>query len=178
MCEIHVFDFSASQQQIEQVEAIKGVTFHTYGIGARDETVHGRFQYEDRVVTSYDLKTLPTIMKELGHDWVHVFKMDVEGSEYQVLPSIVTHYTETKQLIPITQAQIEYHHWGNNPSREDILNTLRLMEESGLRAFHSEYNYHGEAWNFIEYAYLQVDDDGHVVSPTEPGPYHRLQQRQ
>lgn len=178
MCEVHVFDFSASQQQANQVEAIKGVKFHFYGIGAKDEVVQGRFQYEDRVVTSYELKTLPTIMKELGHDWVHVFKMDVEGAEYQVLPSIVTHYAEAKQVIPVTQAQIEYHHWGDRPPRQDILNTLTLMEESGLRAFHTEYNYHGDAWNFIEYAYLHVDDEGHVVSPTEPGLYHKGLSRQ
>ncbi len=171
-CEVHVFDFTLSEGQVQRVEAIKGVFFHDYGIGASDAIVHGRFQYEDRVVDSYELKSLPTIMKELGHNWVHVFKMDVEGAEYDVLPAIMTHYAEAKQVIPITQAQIEYHHWAHRPSSEDLLSTLRLVEESGFRAFHTEYNYHGEAWNFIEYAYLHVDDDGHVVSPTEVGPYH------
>lgn len=176
-CEVHVFDFTLSSQQRQQVEAIKGVFFHDYGIGTTDATVQGRFQYENRVVTSYSLKTLPTIMLELGHAWVHVFKMDVEGAEYEVLPSIMTHYAEAKQVVPITQAQIEYHHWAGRPSSEDMLSTLRLVEESGFRAFHSEYNYHGEAWNFIEYAYLHVDSEGHVVSPTEVGPYHAVSNR-
>ena len=177
MCEVHIFDFTLSPDQVQQIQRIKGVYFHDYGIGASDATMQGSFQYEDRIVTSYVLKSLPTIMKELQHDWVHVFKMDVEGAEYEVLPAIMTHYAESQQVIPITQAQVEYHHWPGRPGTEDILNTLRLVEESGFRAFHSEYNYHGEAWNFIEYAYLQVDSEGHVVSPTEQGPYSAASRR-
>ena len=171
-CEVHVFDFTLSAEQAHEVEAIEGVIFHDYGIGAEDEIVSGKFQYENRVVNSYELKTLPAIMKELGHDWVHVFKMDIEGAEYEVLPSIMTHYAEAQQVVPVTQAQVEYHHWADRPSTEHLLSTLRLVEEGGFRVFHSEFNYHGEAWNFIEYAYLHVDSEGHVVSPTELGPYH------
>jgi len=87
-----------------------------------------------------------------------------------VLPSIMTHYAEAQQVVPVTQAQVEYHHWAGRPFTEHLLSTLRLVEEGGFRVFHSEFNYHGEAWNFIEYAYLHVDIEGHVVSPTEP--YH------
>ena len=106
-------------------------------------------------------------MKELGHDWVHVFKMDIEGAEYEVLPSIMTHYAEAQQVVPVTQAQVEYHHWAGRPSTEHLLSTLRLVEEGGLRIFD-----YGEACNFIEYAYLHGDNEGHVVSPSELGPYH------
>lgn len=62
-CEVHVFDFTLSEEQAHEVEAIAGVLFRGYGIGADDE-----FQYENRDVNSYELKTLPAIMKKLGHD--------------------------------------------------------------------------------------------------------------
>ncbi len=67
-CEVHVFSFTLSGEQAHEVEATEGVLFQGYGIGADDEIVNGRFQYENGVVTSYELKTLPTLMKELGHD--------------------------------------------------------------------------------------------------------------
>lgn len=67
-CEVHVFDFTLSGEQAHEVEATEGVLFQGYGIGADDEIVNGRFQCENGVVTSYELKTLPTLMKESGHD--------------------------------------------------------------------------------------------------------------
>ena len=113
--------------------------------------------------------SLPAIMKELGHDWVYVLNMDtisiVEGAKHEVLPSIMTHHAEAQQAVPVTQAQVEYHHWAGQPSTEHLLSTLRLVEEGDC-------NDQGEAWNFIEYAYLHLDSEGLAVSPTELGPYH------
>ena len=84
----------------------------------------------------------------------------------------MTHYAEAQSVVQVTQAQVEYHHWAGRPSTEHLLSTLRLVEEGGFRVFHSEFNYHGEAWNFFEYAYLHIDTEGHVVSPTELRLYH------
>ncbi len=160
-CQVHVFEFTLklqccaivglSAEQAHEVEAIEGVLFHGYGIGADDEIVNGRFQYENRVVNSYELKTLPAIMKELGHDWVHVFKMDIEGAEYEVLPSIMTHYAEAQQAVPVTQAQVEYRHWAGRPSTEHLHSTLWLVEEGGFSVFHFEFNYHATTiWRGME----------------------------
>ena len=51
---MHVFDFTLSAEQAHEVEAIEGVNLHGYGIGADDEIVYGRFQYQIRVVNSYE----------------------------------------------------------------------------------------------------------------------------
>ena len=135
-CEVHVFDFSLSPKQVQQVQAIHGVTFHDYGIGADNRVVTDPFVYEARNVTSYELKSLPTIMAGLGHEWIDVLKMDVEGAEYGILQAIVQHYQNAKQVIPVTQAQVEYHHHDEQPSRHDLLTTLILLERSGFRAMH------------------------------------------
>ena len=165
-CEVHIFDFSLTSEQIQQIQAVKGVTFHSYGIGATDQHVSGTFSYEGRSVSSYTLKSLATIMAELGHEWIDVLKMDIEGAEYVVLQAIVTHYKKSKDGIPVTQAHFEYHHVDEQPSWQDLLRTLTMVEKSGFRAFHQEYNYNGEAWHYVEYAYLHVDDNGKVVRPT------------
>lgn len=163
-CEVHVFDFSVSDDQAQQAEQIEGVKFHRYGISETDQHVSEPFTYEDRSVPSYELKSLPSIMRDLGHKWIDVLKMDVEGAEYSVLQSIVQHYKRANQTVPITQAQIEYHQHDKQPTRQDLIATLTAFEKSGFRAFHSEYNYRGEPWHYIEFAYLHVDDNGKVVT--------------
>lgn len=57
------------------------MTFHNFGIGSDDVVVKSSYVGGTQTVSKYQLKSLPTIMEELGHDWVDVFKMDVEGAE-------------------------------------------------------------------------------------------------
>ncbi|MBS1781670.1 MAG: FkbM family methyltransferase [Bacteroidetes bacterium] len=52
---------------------------------------------------SVDMKTLKDIMNELGHKHIDVLKMDIEGSEYDVLDDILN------SDISITQILIEFH---------------------------------------------------------------------
>lgn len=146
------------------MRAVTRATLHEYGIGKEDIKVKSPFQYGDHLVNEYQLKSLPTIMADLGHSWVDILKMDVEGAEYDVLPSLLTHYSALSRSIPVTQAQVEYHHWSNRPLVARLVETLKAMEAGGFRAFSTEYNINGDPWNFIEYSYLHVDDSGKVVS--------------
>lgn len=41
-------------------------------------------------------------MQELGHDWVDVLKIDIEGAEWEVLDSIL----RTPGIAPFTQLQV------------------------------------------------------------------------
>ncbi|KAL3161396.1 hypothetical protein ABBQ32_010286 [Trebouxia sp. C0010 RCD-2024] len=166
-CNVHVFDYSLNKKKASKVRAIKGATLHEYGIGKEDTIVKKSFKYAGHVTKEYELKSLPTIMTELGHSWVDLLKMDVEGAEYDVLPAWVTHYSALKQRIPVTQAQIEYHHSSKGPKMALLVKTFKMMEASGFRTFSTEYNINGAPWNFVEYSYLHVDNDGNVVSDTE-----------
>jgi FkbM family methyltransferase len=51
--------------------------------------------------TELPVKRLQTIMKELGHGSIDVLKMDIEGSEFSVIPSIAD--------VPIKQILVEIH---------------------------------------------------------------------
>lgn len=42
-------------------------------------------------------------MQELGHDWVDVLKIDIEGAEWEVLDSIL----RSPGIAPFTQLQVE-----------------------------------------------------------------------
>ena len=57
-----------------------------------------------RGLPSFEVKTLPTIMKELGHKWVDVLKIDIEGNEWPVLEQMVT----DKRPLMFTQMQVHY----------------------------------------------------------------------
>ena len=163
-CEVHVFDYSLDTARANRVQAVKGATLHEYGIGKEDIQVKTPMRYGDHGVDEYELKSLPSIMTELGHSWIDLFKMDVEGGEYDILPAVLTHYNTLKQDVPITQAQIEYHHTPGGPPMTKLVDTLTMMEASGFRTFSTEFNINGAAWNFIEYSYLHVDNNGNVVS--------------
>ena len=57
-----------------------------------------------RGLPSFEVKTLSTIMRELGHKWVDVLKIDIEGNEWPVLEQMVT----DKRPLMFTQMQVHY----------------------------------------------------------------------
>ena len=162
-CEIHVFDYSLNSKKLAMVQSVAGLVFHPYGIGEQDAVVKTPFNNGEQTVKQFQLKNLSSIMTELGHAWIDVLKMDVEWGEYNVLPSMVSHYAALKQDMPVTQALIEYHHKPGNPKMAHLVQTLKAMEHIGFRVFNTEYNINGEPWNFIEYSYLNVNSRGQVL---------------
>jgi len=83
------------------------------------------------------VKTLDTIMKELGHDHIDILKVDVEGSEYAFLE----HALEKGNLQHVDQLTVEWHHFdfdsryggGSTPAINAI---VALLNKIGLQQFH------------------------------------------
>jgi FkbM family methyltransferase len=80
------------------------------------------------------VKTIPTIMKELGHDFVTILKVDIEGSEFLMLQDLL----DQTGCPPIDQLTLEWHHfeldmrYGTSPH----VNALSSMfHECGLHQF-------------------------------------------
>ena len=73
------------------------------------------------------VKTLPTIMQELGHERVHVLKVDVEGSEWLFLEDMF----DRMGCPPVDQLTVEFHHfdfdsrYGMIPQVMAVTNLLR-----------------------------------------------------
>ena len=105
-CTVHAFDptlmFQLGEEKAPKFVSEmkeKGISFHDYGLGGRTllyppHTIPWAWPGLDFGVSSNEqtwmLKTLPDIYKELGHDFVDVVKIDIEGSEWEILENLLS----------------------------------------------------------------------------------------
>ncbi|TDX84620.1 FkbM family methyltransferase [Epilithonimonas xixisoli] len=75
------------------------------------------------------LKTLDDTAHFLGHQKIDILKMDIEGSEYDVLENIV------KSEIFIGQILIEFHDRFFENGKEKTLRVLKILKEKGFIIF-------------------------------------------
>ena len=96
--------------------------YHPYGIYSHD----GPKKWFRHKVPVY---TLPTIMKMLGHTGrrIDVLKLDIEGSEFEVIPSLVDSGIEIGQLL------IEVH-WPLHGNRPDFNKHPKHKQTTALHA--------------------------------------------
>ena len=77
-----------------------------------------------------EVRTLSSLMKELGHERLDVLKMDIEGSEYDVLEQVI------EQGIHIDQILVEYHHQFKNVPTSRTARNVASLRRHGYRLFH------------------------------------------
>jgi len=104
----------------------------------KDEGSNCGTKFRDSKSFNLDVKTLPTIMKELGHEGrtIDVLKVDVEGSEYAFLENLLDSTNGCPAFI--NQITLEWHHFswdmrygeGSNPSMNAI---STLLHTCGLK---------------------------------------------
>ena len=89
---------------------------------------------EDRESISVPVKRLSTLMREHGHLWIDLLKIDIEGAEYRVIDEII------EKRIPIRWLCIEFDQpvpfWTTNRA-------LRRLKESGYQLCKVD------RWNFV-----------------------------
>ena len=101
--EVYAFDPTPkSVKFVENHRLYSNLKFHFYPYGLSDKDGKEEFYLpkrddwvsastilhhyvNDRNVIAVEMKTLRSIMKELGHDSVDILKMDIEGSEFKVI---------------------------------------------------------------------------------------------
>jgi FkbM family methyltransferase len=92
-------------------------------------------------VTRVNVKTLNTLMKELGHTSIDILKMDIEGAEYDVLEDILS------QKIIIRQLLVEFHHRQKNIGIRRTKDALKKLNSLGFKVFHISKS--GEEYSLI-----------------------------
>jgi FkbM family methyltransferase len=118
--------------------------FHDLGIGGADgkETFYpplrsDHVSYSTCVrptvageAVSCEVRRLATIMDQLGHDHLDILKMDIEGSEYDVLSDMLISQTPVRQLL------VEFHHRWKEIGPGKTERAVHALSEAGYRIFH------------------------------------------
>lgn len=96
-------------------------------------------------------------MKENGHDWIDILKVDIEGSEYDTFNAIMDDFGD---VLPFSQLQMELHVRNNMVSFPDFLNWWERLESKGVYPWWTEINlnptYSGERAWASEYCFLNT----------------------
>lgn len=118
-CQVYGFDPTPkSIHWIKSQNVHSNFHFYDFGISNRTEKIdfylpknsehvsgsiitHKNINKDNKV--NVEMKTLKDTMLQLGHQHIDVLKMDIEGSEYDVIENILN------SDIPITQILIEFH---------------------------------------------------------------------
>jgi len=66
----------------------------------------------------------------LGHQSVDILKMDIEGSEYEVIDDLIASGIHPRQIL------IEFHHRFNNVGVTRTNRTIAALNRSGYRIFY------------------------------------------
>lgn len=142
---VHAFDPTPrSVRWVAQQEVPPGFHMHALGLAGRDgvarfrppddpdhisHTILDRPSTEDRGF-DVEVRTLATLMGELGHPRLDILKMDIEGAEYEVLDDICGARLEIDQIL------IEFHHQLPGVGLDRTRRAVRQLGEAGYRVFH------------------------------------------
>jgi len=75
-------------------------------------------------------KKLKSIMQQLRHSYLDVLKLDIEGSEYDVIPDMLSSKIFPKQLL------VEFHHHFHSINIKNTLDIIRLLNKNNYYSFH------------------------------------------
>lgn len=73
------------------------------------------------------MKKFETIIKELGHKKIDIVKLDIEGSEYDVIDDILQSKVEINQIL------IEFHHRFSSISLNKTTDAIKKLNKSGYK---------------------------------------------
>jgi len=96
---------------------------------------------QSEAFTRVKVRTLDDIMKELGHTYIDILKMDIEGAEYDVIENILGSGIQVHQLL------VEYHHRFHPKGIKKTRESIEKLEKAGFALFYVSPN--GEEFSFI-----------------------------
>lgn len=135
--EIHVFEPSpgALARLERNTVGHADVHIHRYGLGASSRTASiaakgpGSSLYDtgtEWTRAEVEIRDVVDVVRELGHDRIHVLKLNIEGGEYEVLERMI----DTGLTARVDSLLIQFHEWLPRAY------TRRRAIRSGLRTTH------------------------------------------
>lgn len=157
-CEVHTFDPTLTEEKEAKLTPFTRKNFQAIGLAPEDGHV-------DRVGP---VRSLPSIMRQLGHKRVDILKIDIEGMEFEVFSRLAQDgFPDVGQILVEVHA---FKAWqpipppvNGRPSelRTKLDKLFADLEGAGYRLFHKEinvlYTKHKYANMGVEYAFMKVD---------------------
>ncbi|TFK54561.1 hypothetical protein OE88DRAFT_1624747 [Heliocybe sulcata] len=161
-CKVWGYDFSVGSfgPEINDVPSLKARShFYPYALGAYDSPTSDPPYY-----------TLQTLMRNNGHDFIDILKIDIEGAEFESLTAFLDAHSLTGGL-PIGQLQLEIHaRDGKYAEFPNFLKWWESLERFGLRPFWTEPNLvyvnlvRGVKPDLVEYSFINIRGHHELVS--------------
>jgi FkbM family methyltransferase len=142
-CYVHAFDPTPkSIQWVRRRKLPEKFIFHEFGLGTsnghqtmylpmNEEHVSGSLLEHSGVnlhnTVDVELRTLDSVVRQLGHDRIDVLKMDIEGAEYEVLEQF--HELD----IPVVQLLVEFHERFTGDAGRRTMKTVDSLQAAGFR---------------------------------------------
>lgn len=102
-----------------------------------------KFNYFDGIEHNINTITLEEIIEENNLDYIDILKIDIEGSEYDVIPSI-----SEEILSKIKQITIEFHDFIDNNLKEKTQKIIDRLENLGFSRISKPINYMNNSNNY------------------------------
>ncbi len=141
-CNVFAFDPTPkSITWLKKQTLPKKFSYFKYGIGATDGFIqlfppinpnhisHSIFQKDSQNSIKAKIAKLKTIMHNLGHNRISILKMDIEGSEYDVINDIL------KSNLEIDQILVEFHHRFSQISPQRTKRAIKKLNKAGYKIF-------------------------------------------
>lgn len=141
--EVHGFDPTpASVEWLQRQELPPGFHHHNVAVAGHDGTLN--FSLPDpgaggcasahlaakAGTVTVPCKRISTLMSELGHDHIDLLKMDIEGTEYEVIDEIIDQNIQIKQIL------VEFHHRFPGIGMEKTISAVTALRRTGYELFH------------------------------------------
>ena len=138
-CDVHAFDPvpKAAEYVARELAGQPHFHFHAVGLWSGDRTLtfyapefegwvsHSAVDFRHTpAVLEAPVRSVPSLMRELGHDHIDVLKLSVEGAEYAVLDSVL------RAGLPVSQVLVEF----TPPARlSKVRGAARLLRGAGYQ---------------------------------------------
>ena len=157
--QVHAFDPTPlSKDWLHQQSPHKNFRFHPYGLSTFDGPADFFLplnhnvsftmspEVENKSKARGEVCRFGTILKKLGHEKVHIVKLDIEGAEYDVLPEILQEKQRIEQLL------VEFHHRmiKSENGLKRTRKAIKMIEDAGFSLFYV-------SPRGLEYCFLRKD---------------------